>query len=70
MADDITNGSGGDSANGAAPEGSATGGSPTPAAGAEKSFRPSPARIVVWVVVAGVGVYLIASGIVGMIAKG
>lgn len=45
---------------------------PTPAtdANSEKSFRPSPARIAVWVVVAGVGVYLIASGIVGMIAKG
>jgi len=43
---------------------------PATDANSEKSFRPSPARIVVWVIVAGVGVYLIASGIVGMIAKG
>lgn len=41
-----------------------------PASGSPRSGRPSAARIVVWLVVAGVGVYLIASGIVGMIAKG
>jgi hypothetical protein len=32
--------------------------------------RPPVAKIVIWVVVLGVAIYLIASGIVGMIAKG
>lgn len=30
----------------------------------------SPARIAVWVAVGGVGVFLLVSGIVGIIAKG
>ncbi len=67
MADNVTGGPSDGPSDGARPEGSPTGGASGP--GSEKSFRPSPARIVVWVIVAGVGVYLIASGIVGMIAK-
>lgn len=30
----------------------------------------SPARITVWIAVAGIGVFLLVSGIVGIIAKG
>jgi hypothetical protein len=30
----------------------------------------SPARIMVWIAVAGIGVFLLVSGIVGIIAKG
>lgn len=30
----------------------------------------SPARITVWIAVAGVGIFLLVSGIVGIIAKG
>ena len=30
----------------------------------------SPARITVWIAVAGIGIFLLVSGIVGIIAKG
>jgi len=32
--------------------------------------RPSPARITTWIIVGGIGVFLLASGIIGIIAKG
>lgn len=32
--------------------------------------RPSPARMTVWIAVAGMGIFLLVSGIVGIIAKG
>ena len=32
--------------------------------------RSSPARITVWIAVAGIGLFLLVSGIVGIIAKG
>ena len=32
--------------------------------------KPSTNRIMVWIVVTGVGLYLVISGIVGIIAKG
>jgi hypothetical protein len=32
--------------------------------------RPTPARITTWLVVGGIGVFLLVSGIVGIIAKG
>lgn len=32
--------------------------------------KPSPARVGVWIVVAGVGVYMLASGIIGIITTG
>lgn len=41
----------------------------TPPAPGEK-LRISPARVAVWIGVAGIGVFLLLSGIVGIIAKG
>ena len=32
--------------------------------------RPSPARITTWIAVGGIGLFLLISGIVGIIAKG
>lgn len=32
--------------------------------------RITPARITIWIVVGGIGVFLLVSGIVGIIAKG
>ena len=32
--------------------------------------RPSPARMTVWIAVGGIGLFLLISGIVGIIAKG
>ena len=32
--------------------------------------KPSTNRIMVWIVVAGVGVYLVVTGVMGIIAKG
>ena len=32
--------------------------------------RPSPARITTWIAVAGIGLFLLISGVVGIIAKG
>jgi len=32
--------------------------------------RPSPARITTWIAVGGIGIFLLVSGIVGIIAKG
>lgn len=32
--------------------------------------RPTPARITTWIVVGGIGVFLLVSGIIGIIAKG
>ncbi len=34
------------------------------------SPRITPARILVWIVVGGIGLYLVISGIVGILAKG
>jgi hypothetical protein len=36
----------------------------------KKKGQPSFGRIAIWVVVGGVGAYLLISGIVGIIAKG
>ncbi|GHF25176.1 hypothetical protein [Pseudolysinimonas yzui] len=41
----------------------------TPPTPGEKP-RISPARITVWIAVAGIGLFLLISGIVGIIAKG
>ncbi|HWH97623.1 MAG TPA: hypothetical protein VNS80_04585 [Pseudolysinimonas sp.] len=41
----------------------------TPRTSGEK-LQLSPARIAVWIVVSAVGVFLLVSGIVGIIAKG
>jgi hypothetical protein len=32
--------------------------------------RPSPARMTVWIAVGGIGIFLLVSGIIGIIAKG
>ncbi len=32
--------------------------------------RPSPARMTTWIAVGGIGLFLLISGIVGIIAKG
>ncbi|WP_263405855.1 hypothetical protein [Microbacterium radiodurans] len=32
--------------------------------------RPSSARIAIWVVVGGIGAYLLLSGIIGILARG
>ena len=32
--------------------------------------KPSPTRIALWVIVAGVGLFMVASGIVGVITNG
>lgn len=32
--------------------------------------KPSPARVGVWLVVGGIGVYLLASGIIGIVTSG
>ncbi|MCT9820713.1 hypothetical protein N3K63_10510 [Microbacterium sp. W1N] len=32
--------------------------------------RPSPARVAIWVVVGGIGVYLLVSGIIGIVSGG
>lgn len=32
--------------------------------------RPSPARIALWIAIGGLGLYLIGSGLFGIIAKG
>jgi hypothetical protein len=32
--------------------------------------RPSPARIAIWLVVGAVGVYMLASGVIGIVAAG
>ncbi|WP_275094049.1 hypothetical protein [Microbacterium lushaniae] len=32
--------------------------------------KPSPTRVGIWIVVAGVGVYMLASGIIGIITTG
>jgi hypothetical protein len=32
--------------------------------------RITPTRVAIWIVVGGIGVFLLASGIIGMIAKG
>ncbi len=34
------------------------------------SPKITPARILVWIVVGGIGLYLVISGIVGILAKG
>jgi hypothetical protein len=40
----------------------------SPAGGRDN--RPTPARITTWIVVAGIGLFLLISGIVGIVAKG
>ncbi|MFC5502917.1 hypothetical protein ACFPJ4_11765 [Lysinimonas soli] len=42
---------------------------PEPSSNGDKP-KLSPTRVVIWIVVAGIAIYLIASGIVGIIAKG
>lgn len=37
---------------------------------AKTRFTPSTTRIVIWVVVGGVGVYLLVIGVIGMLGKG
>jgi hypothetical protein len=32
--------------------------------------KPSTARITIWIVVAGIGVYMLASGIIGIVSGG
>ena len=34
------------------------------------SNRPTPVRVTTWIVVGGIGVFLLVSGIIGIIAKG
>ncbi|MCU1417369.1 MAG: hypothetical protein JWP32_1543 [Schumannella sp.] len=43
---------------------------PPAPSGKPKPSVPSWQRIAIWVVVAGVGLYLVISGVVGIIAKG
>lgn len=38
--------------------------------GEEKKEGPSFARIAIWVIVGGIGLYMVISGIVGVIVKG
>lgn len=38
--------------------------------GDDGSKKPSPARIGIWLVVAAVGVYFLASGIIGIVTNG
>jgi hypothetical protein len=37
---------------------------------AKTKFVPSTTRIMIWVVVGGVGVYLATTGLIGMLGKG
>jgi hypothetical protein len=32
--------------------------------------KPSPARIGIWIIVGGIGVYMLASGIIGILTSG
>lgn len=38
--------------------------------GDDKKPKLTPTRIVIWIAVAGIGLYLVISGIVGILAKG
>lgn len=32
--------------------------------------KPSPARVGIWIIVGGIGVYMLASGIIGILTSG
>lgn len=43
---------------------------PGPTDPAKTKFIPSTTRIMIWIVVGGVGVYLVVIGVIGMLGKG
>lgn len=41
-----------------------------PPPGQPGKYKPSKTRLIVWIVLVGVGLYLVISGLVGIIVKG